>query len=124
MTMTIKPKTSKAPPAATGINPKLIALAAKIDEAKAYNDSLYANDQEDPADDLARAADSKTLKLEKRLAKIAAANLEELKVKARYVYTDSGGAESDTGIAKSIVCDVLALDGKPVSKASWLRRTA
>ena len=70
-----------------------------------------------------RAADNKTLKLEKRLAKIAATNLEELKVKARYVYTDSDGAKSDIGIAKSIVCDVLALCGKPVLKASWLRRT-
>jgi hypothetical protein len=61
--------------------------------------------------------------LEKRLAKIAATNLEGLKVKARYVYSDSDGVESDTGIAKSIVCDVLALGGKPVSKASWLRKT-
>jgi hypothetical protein len=118
--MTTKPK-RKAP--ATGINPKMAALAVKIDEAKAYSDSLYANDLEDPADDVARAADNKTLKLEKRLAKIAATNLEELKLKARYVYTDSDGAESDTGIVKSIVCDVLALGGKPVSKASWLRRT-
>lgn len=85
--MTTKPKTRKAP--ASSINPKLIALAAKIDEAKAYSDSLYANDQEDPADDVARAADNKTLNLEKRLAKIAATTLEELKLKARYVYTDS-----------------------------------
>jgi hypothetical protein len=39
--------------------------------------------------------------LEKRLAKIATANLEELKLKARHVYTGSDGAESDIGIAKS-----------------------
>jgi hypothetical protein len=45
--MTTKPKTRKPPARAPGVNPKLIALAAKIDEAKAYSDSLDANDQED-----------------------------------------------------------------------------
>jgi hypothetical protein len=45
--------------------------------------------------------ESNLLSLEKRLAKIATANLEELKLKARHVYTGSDGAVSDIGIAKS-----------------------
>ena len=65
--MTTKPKTRKAP--AAGINPKLIALAAKIDKANVRADE--------------RGTYRVVFKLENSLAAIAATNLEEMKLKLR-----------------------------------------
>ena len=66
--MTTKPKTRNAPAAAIGINPKLSALAAKIDDAKARFSDLSASADRDSA----------------FLNRIAAVNLDELRLKARH----------------------------------------
>jgi hypothetical protein len=67
--MTTKSKTRKTPVAATCINPKLIALAAKIDKANVRADE--------------RGTYRAVFKLENSLAAIAATNLEEMKLKLR-----------------------------------------
>ena len=73
--MTTKPKTRKAP--ATGINPKMAALAAKIDDAKARFFELSASTD--------RNYDFiKILEAEVKLDKMAAVNLDELRLKARH----------------------------------------
>jgi hypothetical protein len=55
------------------VNPKLTELAAKIDEAKAnwerLNDLVESENDQDVAEAIADAADNKTLKLERKLAK-------------------------------------------------------
>ena len=70
-------KPRKAPAAETGINPKLAALAAELDEAHAHARAVEA-----AADNrVSSAAYSKIWKLGKKLARMAATNLEELKLK-------------------------------------------
>ena len=75
--MTTKPKTRKAPAAAIGINPKLSALAAKIDDAKARFSDLSASADRD-------RAFMEILVAEAKLDRIAAVNLDELRLKARH----------------------------------------
>jgi methionine-rich copper-binding protein CopC len=108
--MTTKPKPHKAPAAETGINPKLAALAAKLDEAHAHA-RLVESRQKD-ADDIDAAENDcaieyeKLSKLEHKLAKLAATNLEEMKLKARYAKLEP----TDPIVAFSIVRDLRALD--------------
>ncbi len=91
--------------AATGINPKLIALAAKIDEANGLAEK--------------RGTYNAVWKLEDRLAAIAATNLEEMKLKARYAEVDCLGMEEQIGkLPASIIRDLLALNRKPRASAS------
>jgi hypothetical protein len=125
--MTMKPKTAKAP--AAGINPKLIALAAKIDKAEAeFNraldvlgvaDEKFFCNREDAAAQAAKleaeSAEDSTCNASKKLgvkfSKIAATNLDELCLKARY-------ADVWDEIGESIISDLLALGGKPKASAS------
>jgi hypothetical protein len=103
--MTTKPKTRKAP-APAGINPKLIALAAKINKANVLAEERRTYDA--------------VFKLEDSLAAIAATNLEEMKLKVRFVDLDCI-ASLDEQIGKlpaSIIHDLLALDRKPKASAS------
>jgi hypothetical protein len=98
--MTTKPKTRKAP-APAGINPKLIALAAKINKANALAEEHGTYDA--------------VFKLEDGLAAIAAVNLEELKLKARYVDADCiVGLDKQIGpLLASIIRDLRALAREP-----------
>jgi hypothetical protein len=99
--MTTKPKTRKTPVAATCINPKLIALAAKIDRANVLAEE--------------RAAYDAVFKLEDSLAAIAATNLEEMKLKVRFVDLDciTGLDEQIGKLPASIIRDLRALGRKP-----------
>jgi phage I-like protein len=122
--MTAEPKTRKSPAAATCINPKLIALAAKIDKAEAELSRALENlapaeqnawhNHEDKAAQAAlkeaRSAEDATCNASKKLgekfSKIAVANLDELCLKARY-------ADVWDEIGKSIIGDLLTLGAKP-----------
>jgi hypothetical protein len=124
--MTPKPKTRKAPAAKpAGINPKLTALAAKIDKAEAELERTLTevlapaerNAWNNPEDEAAQAAlaeaeiaESATcdasMALTKKLSEIVATNLNELSLKARY-------ADTDDRVEESIIRDLLALDRKP-----------
>jgi hypothetical protein len=109
--MTTKPKTGKASAAETGINPKLIALAAKLNEANTCALSLEAREDEpgSAANLAVQKAYRNIRKSEDKLARAAATNLEEMKLKARYADLFLVG---DT-MAKSIVRDLRALSRKP-----------
>jgi hypothetical protein len=134
--MTTKPKTRKAPAAATRINPKLIALAAKADaaetELKRVLDDvvepadlrLFANREDKAAQsalDEANAAEvtagDASGKAAEKLSNVRATNLDELILKARRADVDF----IDDVVALSIIRDLRALCREPVSKA---RRTA
>jgi hypothetical protein len=130
MTMTTKPKTRKAP--APGVNPRLVALAAKVDEAEAeFNralDVLRAAEQnawhnrEDKAAQAslkkAQSAEGATCDASARAAekfsKARATNLDELCLKARCAarYMDVWDE-----IVASIISDLLALGRKPKASA-------
>jgi hypothetical protein len=121
--MTPKPKTRNAPAARTCINPKLIALAVKIDKAEAELRRAMENlapaeqnawhNHEDKAAQAAlkeaRSAEDATCNASKKLgekfSKIAAANLDELCLKARY-------ATVWDEIVESIISDLLTLGAK------------
>jgi hypothetical protein len=75
----------KAPAPRTGINPKLAAIAAKLDAAKVNLANLEVLESNEDDDRAIAAADGIALKLELQLANTAATSLEELKLKARYV---------------------------------------
>ncbi len=96
--MTTKPK-RKAPPAGTGINPKLTALSAKIDKA-----SEIAKE---------RGTYNDVFNLEDILAAIPATNLEEMKLKARYVDLDCIVDEQIGKLPTSIIRDLWALNREP-----------
>jgi hypothetical protein len=100
-----KPKTRKAP-APAGINPKMIALAAKINKANVLAEEHGTCDA--------------VFKLEDSLAAIAATNLEEMKLKVRYVDADCiVGLDKQIGpLPASIILDLLALARKPKASAS------
>jgi hypothetical protein len=100
-----KPETRKAP-APAGINPKLIALAAKINKANVLAEE--------------HGTCGAVFKLEDSLAAIAATNLEEMKLKVRYVDLDciTGLDEQIGKLPASIIRDLLALDRKPKASAS------
>jgi hypothetical protein len=104
--MTTKPKTRKTSAGVTGINPKLIALAAKIDKANALAEKHGTHDA--------------VFKLEDSLAAIAGTNLEEMKLKARYVDADCiMGLDEQLGkLPASIIRDLLALNRKQKASAS------
>jgi len=133
--MTAKPKPRKAAPRAPGVNPKMIALAEKIDKAEAefiraldvlrVADEKFFSNREDAGAQAAQleaesaedATCNASKKLGEKFSKIAATNLDELCLKARY-------ADVWDEIGESIISDLLALGAKPVSKSSRLRRTA
>ena len=88
--VTTKPKTRKAQ--AAGVNPKLIALAAKIDEANAEL-ARVLDEARNPARRLERAANDAVVLAEKRFSAIRATNMDELVFKARQV-----AKEADEGL--------------------------
>ena len=94
--MTAKPKACRAS-APAGINPKLTALAAKINKANVLAEEHGTCDA--------------LFKLEDSLAAIAATNLEEMKLKVRYVDLDciTGLDEQIGKLPASIIRDLLAL---------------
>jgi uncharacterized protein (UPF0261 family) len=103
--MTTKPKAFKGS-GGPGLNPKLIALAAKIDKASVLAEK--------------RDTYKAVFQLEDRFAAIAAMNLEEMKLKARYVDVDCiMDMDKQIGpVPASIIRDLLALGAKPKASAS------
>jgi hypothetical protein len=89
----------------TGVNPKLIALAAKIDKANALAEK--------------RGTRAAVFKLEDSLAAIACTNLEEMKLKVRYVDADCimDWSEQIGKLPASIIRDLLALNRKQKASA-------
>jgi hypothetical protein len=107
--MTTKPKTRKAPAAGTGISPKMMELAAKIDKATARFEAAKG------ADDLDHQVISKARgsvwKLEDKLVEMGAGNLKEMKLKARYIVSIRAqwpGSIHALRLAQSIVNDLLS----------------
>jgi len=103
--MTANPKPRKAP--AT-----LLELTAKIDAEKArYNQIKAAMDDSRGRDDATRPVLSRIYRLEERIAKARATNLDELKLKARACCFVPGEYDPnyDDDIAKSIVVDLLVM---------------
>ena len=129
---TEKPKTRKAKAPAPGVNPRLVALAAKVDEAEAeFNralDVLRAAEQNawhNREDKAAQASLKKAQSAEgatgnasemtaKKFSKVRATNLDELCLKARYAarYMDLWDE-----IVESIISDLIALGAKPKASA-------
>lgn len=109
--MTTKPKTRKAP-AAPGINPKMTALARKLASEYARVREMHAaDDGSHDADNARSKIYHKISNLGDKLAEVAATNLEELRLKARY--TDSlDWGHIDDPLAKSIIRDLLAVGGE------------
>jgi hypothetical protein len=128
MTMTTKPKTRKTPVAATCINPKLIALAAKAEAAETELKRVLT-DVREPADlrffanredkaakaamKVADAAESAACDVSGRAAekfsKVRATNLQELILKARHADVNFIGDV----VALSIIRDLRAFGRKP-----------
>jgi hypothetical protein len=109
--MTTKPK-RKAPAAETGINPKMAALAAKLDSEYARVRKMHAADDGSlDADDARRKIYVKISNLGEKLAEVAATNLEEMRLKARYTDAFDLGHIEDP-LAKSIIHDLLAIGGE------------
>jgi hypothetical protein len=126
--MTNKPKTHKAPAAKDGINPKLIARAAKVDAAETELKRVLT-DVREPADlrffanredkaakaamKVADAAEAEALDASERTAekfsKVRATNLQELILKARHADVDF----IDDVVALSIIRDLCVLGRKP-----------
>jgi len=103
--MTANPKPRKAP--AT-----LLELTAKIDAEKArYNQIKAAMDDSRGRDDATRPVLSRIYRLEERISKVRATNLDEVKLKARACCFASGeyDPDYDEEIAPSIVRDLLAM---------------
>jgi hypothetical protein len=115
--MTTKPKACKAPAVLTGINPKMTALAAKLASEYARVREMHAAD--DGSDDAGNAREKiyvNISNLEDKLAEIAATNLEEMRLKARYTDPLDWGHIGDP-LAKSIIRDLLAIGGEvPAAK--------
>jgi hypothetical protein len=110
----------KLQPAPT--NPKLIALAAKLDAEKAQARVMEARqkgaDDIDAAEEACAAAYCKISALAFKLAKTTATNLEELALKARFAEVTSYDQKDWPGTgsqaaAASIIRDLLALDANP-----------
>ena len=96
----------KAPPA---INPKLAAIAAKLDAAQAHLRVVKARDDtDDPEEKELDKAYGRFFKLEDKIAEVVATNLQEMKLKARWADIASG----DYAVAESIVRDLRALSPK------------
>jgi hypothetical protein len=90
------------------INPKLAALAAQLDTANArYRKLLATMEDSHERDDLTDVVLHKIYRLEDRLAAVRATNLDELKLKARYVDFDCMGAD----LPEAIMRDLQVLDG-------------
>jgi hypothetical protein len=126
--MTNKPKTHKAPAAKDGINPKLIARAAKFDaaesELKRVLDDviepadlrLFANREDkaaqtanDEANVAELAACDASGEAAEKFSNVRATNLEELILKARRADVDF----IDDVVALSIIRDLRALAREP-----------
>jgi hypothetical protein len=112
--MTTKPKTRKAPAAETGINPKLTALAAKLDKAHAHARVMEARQDPngkggDPDELATEKVYEKIWRLEEKLGRIDAKNLEEFKLKAHYANID----DIVDDVTYLIVLELRALDDKP-----------
>jgi len=105
----------KAPPAETAINPKLTAIAAKLDAAQAHLRVVKARDDDDPDEKEHDKAYGRLHKLEDKLAEAVATNLDEMKIKARWADIASG----DYAVAASIVRDLRALSPKPEGGAYY-----
>ena len=122
--MTTKPKTRKTPAAKDGINPKLVARAAKFDAAETELKRVltdvrepadlrfFANREDKAAKAAMKAADAAELtagdaggKAAEKLSNVRATNLEELILKARRADVDF----IDDVVALSIIRDLRAL---------------
>jgi hypothetical protein len=90
----------------TTINPKLAAIAAKLDAAQAHLRAVKARKDDDDAEKT--KAYDRLYKLEDNLAEAVATNLDEMKLKARWADIASG----DYAVAESIVRDLRALSPK------------
>ena len=108
--MTTKPKSRMEP--AAGVNPKLIALAAKLDEASAELAHVL-DEASNPARRLERAANDAVILAGTRFSAIRATNMDELVFKARQVAKEAVEGLYDFRLAQSIVDDLLAIGGKP-----------
>jgi hypothetical protein len=109
--MTTKPKTRKALAAGDYINPVLIARAVKLADAwKHYRKlhSLVGADDEAEADNAASDAIVEVCEHERRLSRIPATNLAELRIKAKYACPDF----VDDPLANSIISDLCRLNRK------------
>jgi hypothetical protein len=107
--MTTKPKTLKASAVTpNGINPKLIALAAKLEKANVLAEERDSYDA--------------VFELEDRLVAMPGTNLEEMKLKARYVNVDCIHDEQIGKLPASIIRDLLALNRKQKPSASGSKR--
>jgi len=105
------------------INPKLAALAKKIDAANECARRVEAA-QKDCDDSTIRAAEelcaeayAEIAKLEFKLAKIPATNIEELALKARYARVESYNQTEWPGcggqaIAAAVISELRALGGE------------
>ncbi len=115
-------KTRNPLAARTDINPKMSAINAKLDEAYTRARVLQATDDGSLKADLARQkVYDKIWNLSVRLAEIPAANLEEAKLKARYVVCDQSNFIQDP-VALSIVRDLLG--GKPTASEELIAAVA
>ena len=107
------------------INPRLLALAAKLDAANECARRLEARQNEDDTfierdakEQLCAAAYAEMAKLEWRLAKTAAANVEEIKLKAKYARVESYYNESDQpgagdlAITVAVITELRVLGGE------------
>jgi monomeric isocitrate dehydrogenase len=104
---------TKAPPA---INPKLAAIAAKLDAAQAHLRAVKARDDPDDPEELeVDKAHARLFKLEDKLAEVVATNLDEMKLKARWADIASG----DHTVTDSIIRDLRALGPKPEGGAYY-----
>jgi hypothetical protein len=107
-----RPKTREAPAELTGINPKITALAAKLASEYARVREMHAAD--DDSDDASNAREKIYVNISNlgdKLAEMAATNLEEMRLKARYTDSLDWGHIGDP-LAKSIIRDLLAIGGE------------
>ena len=106
--MTTKAKTRTAP-AAAGINPKLAALAAKMDSEKAkYRHIIATMDASHERDGITFPILDRICALEERAAKVVGTNLEDLKLKSLFACFDSVHFDPD----ESIIRDLLAMGAR------------
>jgi len=113
------------------INPKLTAIAKKLDAATECARRVEALQHEDdtfieraPKEELCAAAYAEMAKLEWRLAKIPATNVEELILKAKFANIESYYNESDwpgagdLAITVAVINELRALGGEGNSQCA------
>jgi hypothetical protein len=91
----------------TTINPKMATIVAKLDAAKAISKAAMNAPNAEKNESAVEATFDPVWGLEDRLAKIAATNLDELKIKARYADVDTHIRDA---LTESIIRDLRALE--------------